>query len=60
MFREQNCKQTTELVFDVSIGILMTTTDKKKAHCRARGSKYDMYSFNCVQGHASARDTRVT
>ena len=30
MFREQNCKQTTELVFDVSIGILMTTTDKKK------------------------------
>ena len=30
MFREQNCKQTTELVFDVSsIGILMTTKDKK-------------------------------
>ena len=33
MFREQNCKQTTELVFDVSsIGILMTTKDKKW-HC---------------------------
>ena len=30
MFREQNCKQTTELVFDVSIGILMTTTKEKK------------------------------
>ena len=59
MFREQNCKQTTELVFDVSsIGILMTTKDRKMA--LSRGSKFDMYSFNCIQGHASAPDTRVT